>query len=83
MTIPPELLALLRCPETGQSLRPAPEPVLARVNQAIRDGTQRNRGGQPVARSCDAGLLREDGRYLYPVSDRISVLLVNEAIPVH
>lgn len=80
MSMNRELLELLRCPETGQALHPVTESVLARVNQAIASGTQRNRGGQAVTRRCDSGLVREDGRFLYPVSAGISVLLMNDAI---
>ena len=61
--IDPELLALLRCPETKQTLRVATPEELARVN-------------------LQAGLVREDGRVIYPIQDGIPVLLREEAVTV-
>lgn len=58
-----DFVALLRCPETGQSLRIAPSEILARAGLA-------------------AGLLRDDGRVVYPILDGIPVLLVGDAVPL-
>ena len=75
--ISPELLELLRCPETYQRLTLAPAELLRRVeSENLRD-----RRGRPVA-SMAAALLREDGAVLYPIRDRIPVMLVDEAIPL-
>jgi hypothetical protein len=38
------------------------------------------RSGKPVTTPIDAGLLREDGRVLYPVCEGIPVIVVEEAI---
>lgn len=75
-----ELLAILRCPENGSTLRRADEATVAAVNRAIEARTLKNRGGDPLERSIDGGLVREDGAVLYPVLDQIPVLLVDEAI---
>jgi len=40
------------------------------------------RGGQPVKEKLDAGLVRADGRFLYPIRSDIPVMLVDEAIPL-
>ena len=61
--IDPELLTLLRCPETKQPLRIATPEELARVN-------------------LPAGLVREDGRVLYPIQGEIPVLLLDAAVPL-
>ena len=58
-----DLIALLRCPTSGQTLSIAPPETLARVSLA-------------------AGLVREDGRVVYPIVDGIPLLLVDEAIRV-
>ena len=78
----PELLRLLRCPETRQPLALADEAVLRSLNERIAAGTMRNRGGAIVLRRCDAGLVRQDGRYLYPIRDAIPEMLISEAMPL-
>jgi uncharacterized protein YbaR (Trm112 family) len=78
----PELLSILRCPETRQPLRPAPAELLASLNEKIRQGKLRNRSGGAITECCEAGLLREDGKALYPVRGGQPILLVAEAIPV-
>ena len=74
------LLEILCCPETRQPLRHAPTEVLAALNERIRAGGVLTRAGRTVTQPCEAGLLREDGRALYPVRDGLPILLVAEAI---
>ncbi len=80
MSVDPELLEILVCPETRQPVKLADAALLARLNQEIRAGRLRNRGGQSVAQPIQEGLLREDGKVLYPVEDGIPVMLVDESI---
>jgi uncharacterized protein YbaR (Trm112 family) len=79
-TVAPDLVEILVCPETKQPVRLATSAELARVNERIRAGTLRNRGGAAVAGELVEALLREDGRILYPVDDGIPVMLVDESI---
>lgn len=74
------LLELLRCPETLQTLRGADSALLQRLNQQIRAGTLKNRGGQILSQPLAAGLIRADGQWLYPVQDDIPVMLIEQAI---
>jgi len=76
----PELLEILVCPETKQTLKTADGEVLDRVNQAIREGSLKNQGGDRVKERIEEGLIREDGTVLYPVRDDIPVMLLDEAI---
>lgn len=76
----PELLAILVCPETKQTLTPAGDSILARVNQAVEEGYLRNQGGDRVKDRIEEGLIREDGKVMYPVWDDIPVMLLDEAI---
>ena len=76
-----ELLKILCCPETHQELRPAEPALIAKVNQQIAAGTLKNRGGQLVKEQIDGGLMRADGKFLYPIRRNIPVMLVDEAIP--
>jgi uncharacterized protein YbaR (Trm112 family) len=76
----PELLDIRVCPETMQELRFAEEGLLERVNKAISDGSLVNQGGDRVKDRMEEGLVREDGKVLYPVKDDIPIMLLDEAI---
>jgi len=80
MPVSPELLEILVCPETKQSVALANDDVLAQVNEKIAAGAMRNRGGEKVEQSIDEGLVREDGKVLYPVDDGIPVMLIEESL---
>ena len=80
MPVSRELLEILVCPETRQPVALAGAEVLARVNEKVRAGTLRNRGGDKVEKEIAEGLLREDGRVLYLVDDGIPVMLIEESI---
>jgi len=77
-----ELLKILCCPETHQPLALAEAPLLQRLNEQITAGKLLNRGGKPVTRKCDGGLLRKDGKFVYPICEDIPILLIDEAIPL-
>ena len=76
----PELLEILVCPETKQTLKLADAGALERVNQAVATGGLKNQGGNRVKDRMEEGLVREDGNVLYPVKDYIPVMLLDEAI---
>jgi uncharacterized protein YbaR (Trm112 family) len=77
-----ELLKILCCPETHQELRLADPAVIEKLNRQIAAGAFKNRAGQPVQEKFDGGLIRADGKYLYPIRRDIPVMLVDEAIPL-
>jgi uncharacterized protein YbaR (Trm112 family) len=79
-SVSPELLEILVCPETKQPVKPAEADLLARLNEAVRAGRVRTRGGRQVSEPISEGLVREDGRILYPVDDGIPVMLIEESI---
>ncbi len=80
MAIADDLLEILVCPETRQSLTLADDALLARLNERVRAGTLRNRGGEPVSAELRAGLVREDGAVFYAIDDDIPVMLIEESI---
>jgi len=80
MSVSPELLEILVCPETRQPLSRAEAPLLERLNKEIEAKRLRNRGGDPVSQPIGEGLVREDGKVLYVVDDGIPVMLVDESI---
>jgi uncharacterized protein YbaR (Trm112 family) len=77
-----ELVRLLCCPETHQDLRLAEAALLDQLNRQIAAGSLKNRGGKAVAEKLDEGLVRADGKWLYPVRQGIPVMLLSEAIPL-
>jgi len=75
-----ELLEILVCPETRQPVKPAAADVLQKLAAEVAAGTLRNRGGEKVENAPVEGLVREDGKILYPVEDDIPVMLIEESI---
>lgn len=61
------LLAILCCPETRQPLKPAGAELIAELNKRLP---------API----EGGLVREDGKRLYPIRNQIPILLIDEAI---
>lgn len=80
--ISPDLLEILCCPETHQDVRPADAALVQKLNGLIATDALKNRAGQPVKEPLDEGLVRADGKFLYPVRKNIPVMLVDEAIPL-
>lgn len=77
-----KLLKILVCPETHQPLTVASTELLEPLNQRITAGQIKNRAGKPVTERIDGGLVRQDGKYLYPIRKEIPVMLIDEAIPL-
>lgn len=78
--IRPELLEILRCPETHQRLSVAPADMIAKLNARIRAGQLTNRVGKTLTDAIEAGLLREDRRVIYPIRGELPILLIAEAL---
>jgi uncharacterized protein YbaR (Trm112 family) len=76
-----ELLDILCCPETKQDVVLVEGDVIAKINNRIKDGSLKNRGGDVIKEAIDAGLVREDKKYLYPIREDIPIMLIDEAIP--
>lgn len=76
----PELLTLLCCPETHQSVSLADSARLTKLNQKITAGQLRNRAGRIISEKLTSALLRADGKVLYPIRNDIPVMLIEEAI---
>jgi uncharacterized protein YbaR (Trm112 family) len=76
-----DLLDILCCPETKQDIVLVHGETIAAINEKIKNGAVKNRGGEVVKELIDAGLLREDRKYLYPIREDIPIMLIDEAIP--
>jgi uncharacterized protein YbaR (Trm112 family) len=80
--IDPELLEILVCPETKQPVHLAPQELIDRLAQEFAAGRLRTRGGEAPREPISAGLLREDGRVLYPIDRDIPVMLIEESFEI-
>ena len=78
--VDPELLAILRCPESLQPVRLADDSLVQRLLQQARQGTLKNLQGSKVEADFEAILVREDGKRAYLVRDGIPVMLIDEAV---
>lgn len=78
--IAPDLLNILCCPETHQELQLAATPLIERLNRQIASGTLRNQASRLVHEKLSGGLVRADGKILYPIRHSIPVMLADEAI---
>ncbi len=80
--IAPDLLAILCCPETKQDIRLLEPSSVEKLNQRIEKGELKNKGGQSVAEKIDGGILRNDGTVIYPIRDKIPIMLIEDGILV-
>ena len=78
----PNLLKIMCCPETHQELRLAEPALITRLNSQIEQKTLKNRGGNLITEKLDTGLVRADGKFVYPMRQNIPVMLVEEAIEI-
>ena len=82
MAVEKALLELLVCPDSKEKLSEASTALVERLNEAIRAGTLKTRGGQVVTDEVDGALVRADGKLAYLVRDEIPNMLVDEAVPL-
>jgi uncharacterized protein len=76
-----ELLDILCCPETKQDLSYIDGEPIRRFNEKIKSSEVKNRCGEVIKEPIDAGLLRSDKLYLYPIRQDIPIMLIDEGIP--
>ena len=80
--VDPQLLDMLCCPETKEDVSLAPGDLVEELNRRAQAGQLRNRGGEAVKETMEAGLIRADRMYLYPIREDIPIMLIDEAIPL-
>ena len=74
------LLAMLRCPVTGQPLQEAEPAIVQRCNAAIAGGQLQDAGQRDVESPVDGLLATADGQWLYPIRGEIPTLIPDWAI---
>ena len=77
-----DFLEILACPEDKTPVSLADQATVDALNAQIEAGELKNRAGETVETKMDAGLVREDGAYLYRIEDGIPIMLIDEAIPL-
>jgi uncharacterized protein YbaR (Trm112 family) len=85
MSLPPDFIEILRCPQTGQRLTLASPELLAKLEAKRRDGTLSLQAAQPQwnpAEPLEALLVREDRRVAYSVQGGIPILLPDHGIDI-
>ena len=80
MAISQELLDILVCPETRQSLTLAEADEVMGINRQIARRELVNREGKTVTEPVEGALIRADRQVLYPIRDDIPIMLIDEAI---
>lgn len=80
MALSKDLLDILCCPETKEPVALIDKKTLDKINAAIRAGEALTRNGELVRAPLNGGLLRQDGKYLYPIREEIPIMLIEEAI---
>lgn len=77
-----ELLKMLVCPQTKEPVALADATLIDQLNARIQERNLLRKDGKPVTEPLESGLLRTDGKVLYPIRDNIPVMLVPESIPI-
>lgn len=83
MSVAKELLDILVCPETKMEVHLAPDDLVTRLNIKISSGQLSNIGGDKVRDKIDSGLVRNDGKILYPIRQNIPIMLFEEGIDLN
>jgi uncharacterized protein YbaR (Trm112 family) len=73
-------IAQLRCPETQQPLELLDDAACSQLNEQIEAGDVVCEDGRQVERPIEDALLREDGRFVYPIRDGVPNLLLADRI---
>ena len=82
MALDKKLLDLLVCPDNRSAVQMASPDLINKVNNLITSGQLKNRAGKLISNTLEAGLIRADGKVLYPVRDDIPLMLVDEGIEI-
>lgn len=77
-----EVLSILVCPKTKESLSLASSEESKRINDAVNKRTLSTVEGRQLVEAFDGYLIRVDRKLVYPIKEGIPVLLQEEGIPL-
>ncbi len=75
-----ELLSIICCPITKQSLSFVTRDKLDELNKAINKGLIKTNEGNIQNKNITDALITDNGMILYPIKDDIPILLENKSI---
>ena len=75
-----ELLSIICCPISKQSLSFVTREKLDELNKAINKGLIKTNEGDFLNENITDALITDDGMIIYPIKDNIPVLLENKSI---
>ena len=81
MPIDRQLLEILCCPVSKQSLRALSADQLEQINRQIAAGAISNAGNEKVTAALSEGLITQNHQRIYRIDDSIPVMLESESIP--
>ena len=67
----PEMIDLLRCPESGSQLTLLQPEQIEQLNQMARDKNLFDRAGQTISTEFESGAINQEQSWIYPVRDGI------------
>lgn len=82
MPLSDEILSILVCPASKQSLQLLSDSQCENINKAISSGRVKTVAGTAVDLALESGLLREDKQVVYAIRNDIPVLLAEEGLRV-
>ena len=80
MTLNPQLLSILVCPETKQPVLLADDSTLVQLNDLAAKGVLKTVRGKAVRGQLGAVLVRQDRKIGYRIDDDIPIMLVDEGL---
>ncbi len=81
MSLPHDLVELLRCPLTGSPLSRLADVAVVEFNRLIATGDVENRGGRTATEGLEAALVNADRSLVIPVRQGIVVMVEDELLP--
>ncbi|MBV70065.1 MAG: hypothetical protein CMH52_01830 [Myxococcales bacterium] len=79
MTIDPDFVSILICPESNVKLKIADSALVDSINKKIEDGQIMTRNGDTLTQKVDALLITVDDRRAFQVHDNIPNLLMDDS----
>ena len=82
MPIDDQLLQILCCPVTKVAVQMLPGDTLTEINEKIAQGLLKNADGETVEQPLEEGLITEDGKTVYRITDGIPNMIPGAGIPI-
>ena len=77
-----DMISLLRCPESGQTLSLLNEAGVKTLVEKQANGDLKDRRGETIDNIPEGALIREDQQIAYIIVESVPVMLIDHAIPM-